>query len=175
MPLVVCNGQSQLQGALDPLEACLDHDTTLVRFDVPGTGDSPDSPLPYGFRARRRAASSQEAWFDGKMDVSGFVGRAGSAVRVQNPRRCRRLIWFHRHRCSHGSWRACGAEDADPAPLLGFHDYASVIAGRSAAALCAPPVPHQAVVRPPADGRFAGELPSSTACWAVWTSLFALR
>src|ERR1700751_3244395 len=49
VPLVVCNGIGASLEVLDPLEACLDPDTTVVRFDVPGTGGSPDSPLPYGF------------------------------------------------------------------------------------------------------------------------------
>ena len=49
MPLVLCNGIGASLEVLDPLVAQLDPDTTVVRFDVPGTGGSPDSPVPYGF------------------------------------------------------------------------------------------------------------------------------
>ncbi len=49
VPLVLCNGIGASLEVLDPLVEQLDPDTTVVRFDVPGTGASPDSPLPYGF------------------------------------------------------------------------------------------------------------------------------
>src|ERR1700694_1001658 len=49
IPLVLCNGIGASLEVLDPLVAQLDPETTVVRFDVPGTGGSPDSPLPYGF------------------------------------------------------------------------------------------------------------------------------
>ena len=49
VPLVLCNGIGASLEVLDPLVAQLDPGTTVVRFDVPGTGASPDSPMPYGF------------------------------------------------------------------------------------------------------------------------------
>lgn len=49
VPLVLCNGIGASVEVLDPLVARLDPDTTVVRFDVPGAGGSPDSPLPDGF------------------------------------------------------------------------------------------------------------------------------
>ena len=49
MPLVLCNGIGASLEVLDPLVEQLNPDTTVVRFDVPGTGGSPNSPLPYGF------------------------------------------------------------------------------------------------------------------------------
>src|SRR3954449_9698154 len=49
VPLVLCNGIGASLEVLDPLVDHLNPDTTVVRFDVPGTGGSPDSPLPYGF------------------------------------------------------------------------------------------------------------------------------
>ena len=49
VPLVLCNGFGASLEVLDPLVEHLNPDTTVVRFDVPGTGASPDSPLPYGF------------------------------------------------------------------------------------------------------------------------------
>ena len=49
VPLVLCNGIGANLDVLDPLVAQLDRYTTVVRFDVPGTGGSPGSPVPYGF------------------------------------------------------------------------------------------------------------------------------
>ncbi|HXO52340.1 MAG TPA: poly(3-hydroxyalkanoate) depolymerase, partial [Mycobacterium sp.] len=49
IPLVLCNGIGASLEVLDPLVAQLHPDTTVVRFDVPGSGGSPNSPLPYGF------------------------------------------------------------------------------------------------------------------------------
>ena len=49
VPLVLCNGIGASLEVLDPLVEYLHPDTTVVRFDVPGTGGSPNSPLPYGF------------------------------------------------------------------------------------------------------------------------------
>ena len=46
VPLVMCNGIGASLEVLDPLVAHLDRDTTVVRFDVPGTGESPGSPVP---------------------------------------------------------------------------------------------------------------------------------
>src|SRR5690348_13535140 len=47
VPLVLCNGIGASLEVLDPLVEQLD--CTVIRFDVPGTGGSPTSPLPYGF------------------------------------------------------------------------------------------------------------------------------
>ena len=49
IPLVVCNGIGASLEVLDPFVEQLDPDTTVVRLDVPGTGGSPDSPVPYRF------------------------------------------------------------------------------------------------------------------------------
>ena len=49
VPLVLCNGIGAAFEVFDPLLEHLHPDTTVVRFDVPGTGGSPVSPLPYGF------------------------------------------------------------------------------------------------------------------------------
>jgi pimeloyl-ACP methyl ester carboxylesterase len=47
--LVLCNGIGASLEVLDPLVEQLDPNTTMVRFDVPGSGGSPDSALPCGF------------------------------------------------------------------------------------------------------------------------------
>ena len=49
IPLVLCNGIGASLEVLDPVVAELNPHTTVVRFDVPGSGASPDSPLPYRF------------------------------------------------------------------------------------------------------------------------------
>jgi pimeloyl-ACP methyl ester carboxylesterase len=58
VPLVLCNGIGASMEVLDPVVAHLDPDTTVVRFDVPGTGGSPDSPLPYGFPTSPRCCGN---------------------------------------------------------------------------------------------------------------------
>ena len=42
VPLVLCSGLGAGLEAFDPLIEHLDRDDTVVRFDVPGTGGSPD-------------------------------------------------------------------------------------------------------------------------------------
>ena len=75
--------------------AQLDPDTTVVRFDVPGTGESPPSLVPYGF--------PYLAWMLGRVltklglgvvDVLGLSwgGALAQQFAFQNPRRCRRLV-----------------------------------------------------------------------------------
>lgn len=95
-PLVLCNGIGASLEVLDPLVAQLNPDTTVVRFDVPGTGASPDSRLPYGFpylaavlgRLLRKIGLPQQ------VDVLGLSwgGALAQQFAFQHPRRCRRLI-----------------------------------------------------------------------------------
>src|ERR1700759_1404948 len=93
VPLVVCNGIGASLEVLDPFVEQLD--CTVIRFDVPGTGGSPTSPLPYGF--------PYLAWGLGRVlsklgigvvDVLGFScgGALAQQFAFQNPRRCRRLV-----------------------------------------------------------------------------------
>src|SRR6476660_10644059 len=102
VPLVLCNGIGASLEVLDPLVAQLDPDTTVVRFDIPGSGASPDSPFPYRFPylaavlgmllkkigiIDRRAGISQ-------VDVLGLSwgGALAQQFAFQNPHRCRSLI-----------------------------------------------------------------------------------
>ena len=48
VPLVLCNGIGASLEVLDPFVEHLPG-TTVIRFDVPGTGGSPTSFAPYGF------------------------------------------------------------------------------------------------------------------------------
>ena len=93
VPLVLCNGIGASMEVLDPLVEQLD--STVVRFDVPGTGGSPTSVLPYGF--------PYLAWVLGRVlskigvgvvDVLGISwgGALAQQFAFQNPRRCRRLV-----------------------------------------------------------------------------------
>ena len=93
VPLVLCNGIGVSLEVLDPLVEQLD--TTVIRFDVPGTGGSPTSVLPYGF--------PYLAWVLGRVlsklgfgvvDMLGLSwgGALAQQFAFQNPRRCRRLV-----------------------------------------------------------------------------------
>ena len=95
VPLVLCNGIGASLEVLDPFVEQLDPATTVVRFDVPGTGGSPTSVAPYGF--------PYLAWVLGRLlseleisavDVLGLSwgGALAQQFAFQNPRRCRRLV-----------------------------------------------------------------------------------
>jgi poly(3-hydroxyalkanoate) depolymerase len=95
VPLVLCNGIGASLEVLDPLVEQLNPASTVVRFDVPGSGGSPTSLLPYGF--------PYLAWVLGRVlsklgigvvDVLGLSwgGALAQQFAFQNPRRCRRLV-----------------------------------------------------------------------------------
>jgi poly(3-hydroxyalkanoate) depolymerase len=96
VPLLLCNGIGASLEVLDPLVAHLDRDTTVVRFDVPGTGGSPGSPVPYGFPylAAVMGRLLSRLGLRGQVDVLGFSwgGALAQQFAFQNPVRCRRLI-----------------------------------------------------------------------------------
>jgi poly(3-hydroxyalkanoate) depolymerase len=96
VPLVLCNGIGASLEVLDPLVEHLDPDTTVVRFDVPGSGGSPDSPLPYGFPYLAAVLGQllKKLGLNGEVDVLGLSwgGALAQQFAFQNPRRCRRLI-----------------------------------------------------------------------------------
>src|SRR5215813_8483419 len=96
VPLVLCNGIGASLEVLDPLVEHLNPETTVVRFDVPGTGASPNSPLPYGFPYLAAVLGKllKKLGYNGNVDVLGLSWGGGLAQQFafQNPRRCRRLI-----------------------------------------------------------------------------------
>ena len=97
VPLVLCNGIGASLEVLDPVVEHLDPDTTVVRFDVPGSGGSPDSPLPYGFpylAAVLRQLLKKLDLNTRAVDVLGMSwgGALAQQFAFQNPRYCRRLI-----------------------------------------------------------------------------------
>lgn len=95
VPLMLCNGIGASLEVLDPLVEQLNPRSTIIRFDVPGTGGSPTSMLPYGFPylawVLGRVLSKLEI---GVVDVLGLSwgGALAQQFAFQNPRRCRRLV-----------------------------------------------------------------------------------
>jgi poly(3-hydroxyalkanoate) depolymerase len=135
VPLVLCNGLGASLEVFDPLIEHLDRDTTVVRFDVPGTGGSPDSPLPYGFPYLAAVLSRllTKLGFGGEpVDILGVSWGGGLAQQFafQYPRRCRRLILV-------STGVGMGMVPGDPAVLARMltprrfvdHEYAAAIAG----------------------------------------------
>lgn len=96
VPLVLCNGIGAALEVFDPLLAALDPETTVVRFDVPGSGGSPNSPLPYGFPylAAVLRAVLRKLGIRGQVDMLGLSwgGALAQQFAFQYPLRCRRLI-----------------------------------------------------------------------------------
>ena len=94
-PLLVCNGIGTPLEALAPFTAALDPALTVVRFDVPGTGGSPPTRLPYPvpWLAWLAAAMMTELGY-GRFDVLGISWGGGLAqqLALSYPRRCRRLV-----------------------------------------------------------------------------------
>ncbi|GAA4394969.1 poly(3-hydroxyalkanoate) depolymerase [Tsukamurella soli] len=95
VPLVLCNGIGAGLEVLDPLVRALDPDRPVIRFDVPGTGESAASLLPYGFPYLAWVLGRILDRLDvGVVDVLGLSWGSALAQQFafQNPRRCRRLI-----------------------------------------------------------------------------------
>jgi len=97
VPLLLCNGVGASLEVLDPVVEHLDPDTTVVRFDVPGSGGSPASPLPYGFpylATVLRQLLNKLYLNTRAVDVVGLSwgGALAQQFAFQNPRYCRRLI-----------------------------------------------------------------------------------
>jgi poly(3-hydroxyalkanoate) depolymerase len=95
IPLLLCNGIGAGFEVLDPLVDNLAVDRTVIRFDVPGTGGSPNSLLPYGFPylAVVLGRMLDELSYD-RVDILGLSwgGALAQQFAFQNPRRCRRLV-----------------------------------------------------------------------------------
>lgn len=100
-PLLLCNGIGASLEVLDPFVEHLPGDLTVVRFDVPGTGGSPDSPFPYRFPYLAAVLGRMlvktgviDTSPQSEVDVLGLSWGGGLAQQFafQNPRRCRRLI-----------------------------------------------------------------------------------
>ena len=180
IPLVLCNGIGASLDVLDPLVAQLDHDTTVMRFDAPGTGGSPDSPVPYGFPylAAVLARLLRRLGLGGPVDVLGFSwgGALAQQFAFQNPRRCRRLILTS---TATGAVMVPGRPSV-LAKMLSRrrfldHDYGAAIAGRlyGGATRADPSDINRLLDRQLTAGARTGYLYQLLA-GSVWTSVFAL-
>jgi poly(3-hydroxyalkanoate) depolymerase len=180
VPLVLCNGIGASLEVFDPLVEKLDRGTTVVRFDVPGTGGSPDSPFPYGFPylAAVLGRLLRKLGFTGPVDVLGLSWGGGLAQQFafQNPRRCRRLILV-------STGTGVTMMPAKPRVLLKMitpqrfqnHDYAASIAGHLYGGTVRndPSVVKRLFDRQLMAGSRVGYLHQLLA-GPVWTSIFAL-
>jgi poly(3-hydroxyalkanoate) depolymerase len=179
-PLVLCNGIGASLEVFDPLVEQLDPDTPVVRIDVPGTGGSPDSPLPYGFPylALVLGMLLRKVGIVGRVDVLGLSwgGALAQQFAFQNPRRCRRLILVS---TGTGAIMVPGgpailAKMVTPRRFLD-HDYAASIAGAIYGGTVRddPSTIKRLFDRQLMAGSRVGYLHQLLA-GAVWTSLFAL-
>jgi poly(3-hydroxyalkanoate) depolymerase len=180
VPLVLCNGIGASLEVFDPLVEQLNPDTTVVRFDVPGTGASPDSPLPYGFPylAAVLGRLLRKLGLHGPVDVLGLSwgGALAQQFAFQNPRRCRRLILV-------ATGTGIGMVPGNPAVLAKMltprrfldHEYASSIAGDlyGGTVRTDPSIIKRLFDRQLMAGSRIGYLHQLLA-GSVWTSLFAL-
>src|SRR6202022_485099 len=180
IPLVLCNGIGASLEVLDPLVAQLHPDTTVVRCDVPGSGASPNSPLPYGFPylAAVLGRLLKTLGFGGPVDVLGLSWGGALALQFafQHPRRCRRLILVS---TGTGAIMVPGrpsvlARMLTPRRFL-HHDYAAVIAGHiyGGTARTDPAIVKQLFDRQLMAGSSVGYLHQLFA-GSIWTSIFAL-
>jgi len=180
VPLILCNGIGASLEVLDPLVEQLNPDTTVVRFDVPGSGGSPDSPLPYGFPylAAVLGRLLRKVGISGRVDVLGLSwgGALAQQFAFQNPRRCRRLILVS---TGTGAIMVPG-RPAVLAKMVTPHrflepDYAASIAGEIYGGTVRddPSMIKQLFDRQLMAGSRVGYLHQLLA-GAVWTSLFAL-
>ncbi len=180
VPLVLCNGIGASLEVLDPLVEHLHPDTTVVRFDVPGSGGSPDSPLPYGFPylAAVLGRLLRKVELNGEVDVLGLSwgGALAQQFAFQNPRRCRRLILVS---TGTGAIMVPGnpavlAKMLTPRRFLD-HEYAASIAGDiyGGTVRSDPSMIKQLFDRQLMAGSRVGYLHQLLA-GSMWTSLFAL-
>jgi poly(3-hydroxyalkanoate) depolymerase len=180
IPLVLCNGIGASLEVLDPLVAHLHHDTPVLRFDVPGTGASPNSPLPYGFPYLAAVLGTllTKLGYGGPVDVLGLSwgGALAQQFAFQHPRRCRRLILVA---TGTGAVMIPGRPEILAKMLtprrFWDHDYAAAIAGDiyGGTVRADPSIVKRLFDRQLMAGSRVGYLHQLLA-GAVWTSIFAL-
>jgi poly(3-hydroxyalkanoate) depolymerase len=94
-PLVLCNGIGARLELLQPFVDRVDPSIEVIRFDVPGVGESRPSPFPYTFPglALLLGRVLSQMGYD-TFDVLGISWGGGLAQQVafQYPRRCRRAV-----------------------------------------------------------------------------------
>jgi poly(3-hydroxyalkanoate) depolymerase len=94
-PLLVCNGIGASLEMIEPFVSALP-EREVIAFDVPGSGGSPASLLPYRFGGLARLAHKLlvELGYSGPIDVLGVSWGGGLAqtFAFQFPKRCRKLV-----------------------------------------------------------------------------------
>jgi poly(3-hydroxyalkanoate) depolymerase len=181
VPLVMCNGIGTSLEVFDPILEHLHPDTTLIRFDVPGTGGSPNSAIPYGFPylAIVLARVLKKLSLDSAgVDVLGLSwgGALAQQFAFQYPRRCRRLILV-------STATGCVMVPGKPRMLAKMLTPRRLIDGEYAAAICAdlyggsartdPELVNGLLDRQLMAGSRVGYVHQLIA-GAFWTSIFAL-
>ncbi len=95
-PLLLFNGIGAALELLQPFVDAFDVTCGVIRFDVPGTGQSPDPKLPYNLSLLSLTAARllDQLGHLGEVDVLGFSWGGGVAQHfaLQHRRRCRRLV-----------------------------------------------------------------------------------
>jgi poly(3-hydroxyalkanoate) depolymerase len=94
-PLLLCSGIGASLELLEPFVDEVDPAIEVIRFDPPGVGESPVSPLPYPFIGLARLVRRMlDTLGYHRFDVLGVSWGGGLAQQLafQNPRRCRRLV-----------------------------------------------------------------------------------
>ena len=186
IPLVLCNGIGASLEVLDPFVEHLPPESTVVRFDVPGTGGSPNSPFPYRFpylasvlgRMLEKSGVVGDTSGQSQVDVLGLSWGGGLAQQFafQNPRRCRRLILV-------STGTGCIMVPGRPSVLVKMmtprrfrdHRYAALVAPElyGGAARRDPMLIKHVFDRQLMSGTWLGYL-NQLLAGAGWTSLFAL-
>jgi poly(3-hydroxyalkanoate) depolymerase len=180
VPLVLCNGIGASLEVLDPIVAQLNPTTTVVRFDVSGSGASPDSSLPYGFPYLAAVLGQllRKLGIGGRVDILGLSwgGALAQQFAFQHPRRCRTLILVS---TGTGVIMVPGRPTAllkmlTPRRFLDHH-YAASIAGElyGGSVRTDPSIVEQLFDRQLMAGSRVGYLHQLLA-GSVWTSIFAL-
>lgn len=94
-PLVLCNGIGARLELLQPFVDQIDPRIEVVRFDVPGVGESPPARVPYTFAGLALLLGKvlSRMGYD-TFDILGISWGGGLAQQVafQYPRRCRRAV-----------------------------------------------------------------------------------
>ena len=94
-PLLLCNGLGVSLEGLQPFVDALRPETGVIRFDVPGVGESPTPVLPYRMWGMARLTSQLLNALDvPRVDVLGvsWGGALAQQFAFQHRHRCRRLI-----------------------------------------------------------------------------------
>ena len=95
-PLVLCNGIGARLELLQPFVEQIDPRIGVIRFDVPGTGESPPARIPYRFSglALLIRAVVRELGYE-TFDVLGISWGGGLAQQIafQYPHACRRAVF----------------------------------------------------------------------------------